>query len=63
MLIFFKCKFYLCFFIFFYKIILKFDIAEDYALVRNFEKETNISLDAEKQIQKEDRKKEWELER
>ena len=41
----------------------KFDIAEDYALVRDFEKETRISLDAEKQVQKEDKEKEWELER
>ncbi len=40
----------------------KFDIAEDYALVRDFEKETHISLDAEKQVQKEDREKEWDLE-
>ena len=41
----------------------KFDIAEDYTLVRDFEKETRILLDAEKQIQKEDREKEWDLER
>ena len=38
----------------------KFDIAEDYALIRDFEKETRISLDAEKQVQKEDREKEME---
>lgn len=41
----------------------KFDIAEYYALVRDFEKETRISLDAERQIKKEDREKEWDLER
>ena len=41
----------------------KFDIAEDYSLIRDFEKETRVSLDAEKQVQKEDREKEWDLER
>ena len=32
-------------------------------LVRDFERENNVLLDAEKQIKKEDREKEWELER
>ena len=43
----------------------KFDIAEDYSLIRDFEKETRVSLDAEKQVQKEDREKEmdWDYER
>jgi len=41
----------------------KFDVAEDYNLIRDFEKETRVSLDAEKQVQKEDREKEWDLER
>ena len=36
--------------------------AED-NLIRDFEKETKISLDAEKQIKHEERKKEWEVER
>lgn len=34
--------------------------AED-TLIRNFEKETRICLDAEKQIKHEDREKEWDL--
>ena len=43
----------------------KFYIAEDYALVRDFEKETRVSLDTEKQVQKENREKEieWDYER
>ena len=41
----------------------KFDMgAEDY-LIRDFQKENHILLDAEKQIQKEDKEKEWDLER
>lgn len=36
--------------------------AED-NLIRDFQKENNILLDAEKQIQKEDKEKEWDLER
>lgn len=41
----------------------KFDMgAEDY-LIRDFQKENNILLDAEKQIQKEEKEKEWDLER
>ncbi|MBR0351517.1 MAG: plasmid recombination protein [Clostridia bacterium] len=41
----------------------KFNITEDYSLIRDFERETRISLDAEKQVQKEDREKEGEYER
>ena len=41
----------------------KFDLgAEDY-LIRDFQKENHILLDAEKQIQKEEKEKEWDLER
>ena len=36
--------------------------AED-NLIRDFEKETHTLLDAEKQVAKEDREKEWDLER
>ena len=36
--------------------------AEDY-LIRDFQKETNTFLDPEKQIKKEEREKEWDLER
>ena len=32
-------------------------------LIRNFERENNTLLDAEKQVKREDREKEWELER
>lgn len=35
--------------------------AED-NLIRDFEKETDTLLDVEKQINKEDREKEWEME-
>ena len=41
----------------------KFGIGESKELVRNFEKETNTFIDPEKQIKKEEREKEWELER
>lgn len=41
----------------------KFDIGAEDNLIRDFEKETKISLDAEKQIKHEEREKEWELER
>ena len=41
----------------------KFDIGAEDNLIRDFEKETKISLDAEKQIKHEERKKEWEVER
>ena len=41
----------------------KFDLgAEDY-LIRDFQKENHILLDAKKQIQKEEKEKEWDLER
>ena len=32
-------------------------------LIRDFERENNTLLDAEKQIKREDKEKEWELER
>lgn len=32
-------------------------------LIRDFERENNVLLDAEKQIKREGREKEWELER
>ena len=32
-------------------------------LIRDFEKETHTLLDAEQQIKREDREKEWDLER
>lgn len=41
----------------------KFDMGAENNLIRNFERENNILLDAEKQIKREDREKEWELER
>ena len=41
----------------------KFDMGAEDTLIRNFEKETRICLDAEKQIKHEDREKEWDLER
>ena len=40
----------------------KFELGTEDDLVRDFQKENHILLDAEKQIQKEDRKKEWEME-
>ena len=40
----------------------KFELGAEDDLVRDFQKENNILLDAEKQIQKEDRQKEWEME-
>jgi len=36
--------------------------ADDY-LIRDFQKENHILLDAENQMQKEDKEKEWDLER
>ncbi len=41
----------------------KFDIGAEDNLIRDFEKDTKISLDAEKQIKQEDREKDWNLER
>ena len=41
----------------------KFDMGAEDSLIRDFEKETHTFLDAEKQVAKEDREKEWDLER
>ena len=41
----------------------KFAISEEDNLVRDFQKETNTFIDPEKQIEYEEREKEWELER
>lgn len=41
----------------------KFDMGAENNLIRDFEKENNILLDPQEQIKKEDREKEWELER
>ena len=41
----------------------KFDMGAEDNLIRDFEKETHTLLDAEKQVAKEDREKEWDLER
>ena len=40
----------------------KFDIGAEDNLIRDFEKETKISLDAEKQIKNEEKEKEWNME-
>lgn len=40
----------------------KFDIAEKDNLIRDFQKETNIFIDPEKQIKHEERERELELE-
>ena len=40
----------------------KFGIGESKELVREFEKETNMYIDPEKQLKKEQREKEWDLE-
>lgn len=40
-----------------------FDMGAEDNFIRDFQKENNILLDAEKQIQKEDKEKEWDLER
>ena len=44
-------------------IVKKFDIAEEDNLIRDFKKETHTFIDPEKQIKKEEREKEWDLER
>lgn len=44
-------------------IVKRFDIAEEDNLIRDFEKETRTFIDPEKQIRKEEREKEWDLER
>lgn len=41
----------------------RFDIAEEDNLIRDFEKETNTFIDPEKQIKREEREREWDLER
>lgn len=41
----------------------KFDMGAENDLIRDFERENNTSLDAEKQLEREDKEKEWELER
>ena len=41
----------------------KFDMGAEDNIVRNFERENNILIDAEKQVNKEDREKEMDLER
>ena len=41
----------------------KFDMGAEDNLIRDFEKETHTLLDAEKQVAKEDREKEWDFER
>ena len=40
----------------------KFGIGESKDLIRDFENETNTFVDPEKQIKKEEREKEWDLE-
>ena len=40
----------------------KFDIGAEDSLIRDFERENHILLDAEKQVKREDIEKEWELE-
>ena len=44
-------------------IVKKFDITDENKLVRDFEKENHTLIDAEKQVKKENREKEWEIER
>ena len=44
-------------------ICVKFDIAEEDNLIRDFQKETNTFLNPEKQIRHEEMEKEWDLER
>ena len=41
----------------------KFDMGAEDNLIRDFEKETHTLLDAEKQVAREDKEKEWDLER
>ena len=40
----------------------KFDIGAEDNLIRDFEKDTKISLDIEKQIKNEEKEKEWNME-
>ena len=48
---------------FIHLICVKFDIAEEDNLIRDFQKETNTFLNPEKQIRHEEMEKEWDLER
>ena len=48
--------------VFVHQVCKKFELGTEDDLVRDFQKENHILLDAEKQIQKEDRQKEWEME-
>ena len=41
----------------------KFDLPSEDEIIRDFEKETRTFIDAEKQIKKENKAKEWELEK
>ena len=41
----------------------KFDMGAENNLIRDFERENNIFIDAEKQVKREEREKEWELDR
>ena len=41
----------------------KFDMGAENDLIRDFERENNTLLDAEKQVKRDDKEKEWELER
>ena len=43
-------------------IVKRFDIAEEDNLIRDFEKETHTFIEPEKQLKKEEREKEWDLE-
>ena len=44
-------------------IVKKFDITDENKLVRDFERENHTLIDAEKQVKREDREKEWDFER
>ena len=44
-------------------IVKKFDITDENKLVRDFERENDILIDAEKQVKREDKEKEWDLEK
>ena len=41
----------------------KFDVGAENNLIRDFERENNTLLDAEKQVKREESEKEWELDR
>ena len=44
-------------------IVKKFDIADENKLIRDFERENHVLLDVEKQVKREDKEKELDLER